>query len=613
MDFRILGPLEVSAGDGSLQIGGRRQRTVLAVLLLNANRTTSTDAIIDAVWGDDPPTTARRSIQVYVSRLKKVFGDGRIASVDPGYRLRVEDGELDADRFADLAAAARAVTVGDPSEALLRFDEALALWRGPAMSDLVDEPGIQSRALPFDEERMAVVEDRFDIELALGHHEAAVGSLERTISEHPYRERLWGQLMVALYRSGRQADALKAYSRARGVLVGDLGIDPSAELRALEERILNQDPSIDEQHPTRSNQRAPDSIRNPYKGLASFTESDADDFFGRDRLIATIVDRVAAGHRLVAVIGPSGCGKSSLVSAGVIPALRRGQLESGGPLLVMRMEPGEHPFEALELAMVDPGGAGRDELLDTLEAGAPGIVEAICGMSDPEQPVLLVIDQFEDLFTVTTAEVRDRFLTALGQVASCPNRHITVVLALRADFYDRPLRYPALAEPLVRAMVTVTPLDAAELRSAIIEPARRIGVTVDPLLVERLVEDVQREPTALPQLQYVLMRLFDARSGATITMDAYEAEGGIRGILARRAEAAYLALSRGERIIARQVFFLLVAVGDAGPITRRHAPLDEITALGPSASEVLDRYGEYRLIGFDRDPISRRPTVSLVH
>lgn len=613
MDFRILGPLEVSTGDGSLEIGGRRQRTVLAVLVLNANRTTSTDSIIDAVWGDDPPATARRSIQVYVSRLKKAFGDGRITSVDPGYRLRVEDGELDADRFAELAAAARTMMNTDPSAALSKFDTALGLWRGPAMSDLVDDPGIRSRAVPFDEERMAVVEDRFDLELVLGRHEAAVGSLERSLSEHPYRERLWGQLMTALYRSGRQADALKAYSRAREVLVGDLGIDPSPELRALEERILCQDPSLVSQEPFRSNGTDPSSVRNPYKGLASFTETDADDFFGRDLLVETIIGRVVTGHRLVAVIGPSGCGKSSLVSAGVIPALRNLAVQGAASLRVMRMEPGGHPFEALELALTGPGDGGRDELLDLLESGPTGIVEAICRSGDPHDPILLVIDQFEDLFTVTTVDVRDRFVEALVQVASCASRAITVVLALRADFYDRPLRYPALAEPFVRAMVTVTPFDGAELRAAIIEPAARIGVTVDPLLVERLVDDVQREPTALPQLQYALMRLFDARSGGTMTTDDYEGEGGMQGILARRAEAAYLALSRGERVIAQQVFFLLVAVGDAGPITRRHAPLDEITALGPSASEVLGRFGEYRLVGFDRDPISRQPTVSLVH
>ncbi|MEA2009218.1 MAG: BTAD domain-containing putative transcriptional regulator, partial [Actinomycetota bacterium] len=613
MDFRILGPLEVSAGDGSLEIGGRRQRTVLAVLLLNANRITSTEAIIDAVWGDEPPATARRSIQVYVSRLKKVFGDGRVSSEDPGYRLRVEDGELDVDRFTNLAAAARSMTVSDPSGALREFDAALALWRGPAMADLVDEPGIRSRALPFDEERMLVVEDRFDLELVLGHHEAVIGPIERSVSEHPYRERLWGQLMVALYRSGRQADALRAYSRARGVLVGDLGIDPSPELRAIEERILNQDASLDEQQTSRHNNIDPGAVRNPYKGLASFTESDADDFFGRDRLIARIVDRVVSGHRLIAIIGPSGCGKSSLVGAGVIPAVRSLETDGDSPLRVMRMEPGAHPFEALELAMVEQGDAERDELLDTLESGPTGIVEAICQMGEPEQRFVLVVDQFEDLFTTTTADTRDRFIEALAQVASCSKRHITIMLALRADFYDRPLRYPAIAEPFVRAMVTVTPLDAVELRAVIVEPAARIGVTITPALVERLVGDVQREPAALPQLQYALMRLFDARSGDTITMDSYETEGGMRGILARRAESAYLALSRGERVIAQQVFYLLVTVGDAGPITRRHAPIDEITALGPSASEVLDRFGAYRLIGFDRDPISRRPTVSLVH
>jgi len=613
MDFRILGPLEVSAGDGSLQIGGRRQRTVLAVLLLNANRTTSTDTIVDAVWGDEPPATARRSVQVYVSRLKKVFGDERIASIDPGYRLRVEDGELDADRFSTLAADARAATSSDPKEALRTFDSALALWRGPTLSDLAEDPGIRSRSVPFDEERMAVVEDRFDLELMLGRHEAAVVALERSISEHPYRERLWAQLMIALYRSGRQADALKAYSRARGVLVGDLGIDPSPELRDLEERILNQDASLNLQGRSRPVGTGPASVRNPYKGLASFTESDTEDFFGRDRLIATIVDRVAGGHRLVAVIGQSGCGKSSLVGAGVIPALRNLQEEGGRSLRVMRMEPGEHPFEALELAMIEQGGIGRDELLDVLESGPMGIVEAICRTGDPEQPVLLVVDQFEDLFMLTGDTVRDRFVDALGRAASCPKRDVTVVLALRADFYDRPLRYASLAEPFVRAMVTVTPLDAGELRSAITEPARQIGVTIDTLLVTQLVDDVQREPAALPQLQYALMTLFDTRVGDTITMGDYEREGGMSGILARRAEAAYLALSREQRAVAQQIFFLLVAVGDAGPITRRRAPLDDVTALGESASEVLDRFGRYRLVGFDRDPITRRPTVSLVH
>ena len=611
MDFRILGPLEVSAGDGPIELGGRRQRTVLAALLLNANRIISTDQLIDIVWGEDPPPTARRSTQAYVSRLRKLFGSGRIEPAEPGYRLRVEDGELDADRFEALVTIARSAAMVDLPGAFAAVTEALSLWRGDALADLRAEETIAARALIFDEARLSAFEDRFDFELALGRDEAAIPRLEACLADNPYRERFWGQLMLALYRSGRQADALKAFGRARKRLVEDLGIDPSPELRALEEQILNQDPEIAHGSSVGAGPIDGDSIRNPYKGLASFTEDDSGDFYGRERLVGMVVDRFASGARLVAVVGPSGCGKSSLLSAGAVPALRSRSQRSGTVLRVIHMEPGKHPFEALERAIVRQCGEAPEGLLEDLEREPANAIDAICG--EAERSTVLAVDQFEDLFVAVDPVVSERFIAVLVHLATRPKRNVSVLLALRADFYDRPLRHPGLADPFVRGMVAVTPLNTEELRAAIVEPAARVGVVMDPDLVLRLMEDIRREPSALPQLQYVLTRLFEARSGIVISAAHYDEVGGMRGILARRAESAYLALGKGDRAAARQVFLRLVRVRDGGLVTRRRAPLDEMVALNPIASSVLDRFSSYRLIGFDRDPVSGQPTVSLVH
>ena len=571
MEYRILGPLEVSAGTGLLELGGRRQRTVLAALLLNANRVTPTDQLVDVVWGEEPPPTARRSVQAYVSRLRRILGDDRIVSVEPGYRIRVDEGELDADRFESLTLLARSIGAVDPRKALDAMHEALSLWRGPALADLRDG-GVSTRAHPYDEERLTTIEDAFDLEFDLGLYEEAIPRIETCLLDDPYRERLWGQLMLALYRSGRQADALRAFGRARDRLVSDLGIDPSPELRRLEEQILNQDPQLARTVPTPAEPISRSSIRNPYKGLAAFTERDADDFFGRDRLISRIIERFDSGSRLVAVVGSSGCGKSSLLTAGAIPALRSRSRRGGDVLQVFLMEPGQHPFEALELAIARETGLTDDGLLAALEANPREAAEVLCGPSGREGPTLLVVDQFEELFTEADSHDRDRFIETTVQVATCPNRRMLVLLALRADFYDRPLHNRELADLIVRGMVTVTPLDPDELRSTIVEPAARVGVSFDPALVARLSEDVRREPAALPQLQYALTRLFDAHTGSTITTAEFDKEGGMRGILARRAESAYLGLGKLERGAARQVFFHLVRVGEVGPVTRRRAP-----------------------------------------
>src|SRR5215213_4055507 len=242
MEFRLLGPLEVLERDRVLMVGGGKQRALLAVLLLHGNEVVSTDRLLDDRWGAAPPATAAKSIQLYVSRLRKVLGDGRLVTRPPGYVLRVDRSELDVARFERLVGEAR---VADPQRAAGKLREALDLWRGAPLADLTYEPFAQAEIARLEELRLEAVEARVDAELATGRHAGLVGELEALVAEHPLRERLWGQLMLALYRSSRQAEALEAYRGAQRVLSDDLGLEPTAELRQLEQAILQHDPALE--------------------------------------------------------------------------------------------------------------------------------------------------------------------------------------------------------------------------------------------------------------------------------------------------------------------------------------------------------------------------------
>jgi YVTN family beta-propeller protein len=237
--------LEVVDDDRPLMLGGPKQRAVLAALLLHRGEVVSTDRLIDETWGERPPESAVKSVQVYVSNLRKALGDGFLVTRGRGYLLEAEHGRLDVDRFETLVAEGReALTEGNPQLARDRLREALALWRGRALADFAYEPFAQREAARLEEDRLAALEDRIDADLALGRHAALVGELDALVREHPLRERLQAQLMLALYRSGRQADALECYRRARRERIDELGIEPGRELQELERAILAQDPEL---------------------------------------------------------------------------------------------------------------------------------------------------------------------------------------------------------------------------------------------------------------------------------------------------------------------------------------------------------------------------------
>jgi DNA-binding SARP family transcriptional activator/streptogramin lyase len=242
LDFRLLGPLEVRDDGRALALGGRKQRSLLAILLLHANEAVSDDVLADGLWGERPPKTAGTALQVHVSALRKLLSAERLERRAPGYLLHVEPEELDLARFELLCAEARG---REPEAAAAALVEALALWRGRPLADFAYDSFAQGEIARLEELRLAAIEQRIDAELACGRHAELIGELEALVGEHPLRERLREQQILALYRCGRQAEALEAYRQARQTLVEELGIEPSPALKELERAILAQDPALE--------------------------------------------------------------------------------------------------------------------------------------------------------------------------------------------------------------------------------------------------------------------------------------------------------------------------------------------------------------------------------
>jgi DNA-binding SARP family transcriptional activator/tetratricopeptide (TPR) repeat protein len=321
MEFRILGPVEVWDGAQRLDLGGAKPRALLAMLLLHADQVVSTDNLVDQLWGEAPPPSARSLIHIYVSRLRQALHRSRdgsaaapvLATRPSGYLLRVEPGELDLDCFEGLAADARwATTDGDLERAAERWRAALALWRGPALAGAASEVLQRTAAPRLEEARLVALEERLEVDLRLGQHAELVGELEALVATYPDRERLRGQLMLALYRSGRQGEALTVYRNTRQVLVEELGLEPSPALQELERAILRGDPAIAPALPAGAEARhQPASPPGP-----CLLPPDVDDFTGRQAAVAQ-VQQLLEGEQATAIVisaiaGKAGVGKTAL-------------------------------------------------------------------------------------------------------------------------------------------------------------------------------------------------------------------------------------------------------------------------------------------------------------
>jgi DNA-binding SARP family transcriptional activator/WD40 repeat protein len=809
MQIRVLGPLEASVDDRAVGLGGAKQRAVLAMLGLEANRMVTADHLIAGLWGEHSPASAAKMVQNYVWRLRTVLHDDagvRIVTRGRGYELRIDPDCVDVRRFERLIAEAnRAAQVGEPTEAAR---EALALWRGPALADVADEPFAAPEIRRLEELRVEAAELAIDSDLAAGRHQEVAAEIDALVSEHALRERLHAQRMLALYRCGRQAEALEAYRDARRTLVEEVGLEPGAELQRLHDAILRQDRSLDvepavaelpreldpggapaivgrdgelawlrarwararagagglivvsgergmgktrlaaelaaEVHragscvlyaaggerseavvaamrrarharrPTllvvddadasraavaglaelarelsttpvlalatadgldglaglgaerslaldpldadavrrvallyvpgggadqvparelleasrgvpgqlhdvarawarreatrrvvafapraaagRSELRAAEAglaggvvdlqaarervdwlaehvgpVLCPFKGLASFDVADAKYFFGRERLVAELVAR-AVGAPLLGVVGPSGSGKSSVVKAGLLPALAGGVLPGSEEWPQVVMRPGEHPTRELRSAGLD---------------------------ASPREPVVLVVDQFEEVFAACRDEhERAAFIDALVRTAHGRDGEGLVVLAVRADFYGRCATYPTLSKLLGANHVLVGPMQRDELRRAIEQPARRVGLHVEPELADALLADVEDEPGALPLLSTALLELWQRRDGRRLRHATYERTGGVRGAVARLAEEAFGGLEPAQQGIARAVLLRLAGEGAGGAVVRRRVALAELEGQGDEEdlAAVLGVLTERRLL-----------------
>jgi len=1022
MRFLVLGPIEVRRDGEALPVGGPKQRTILALLVANVGQPVSLERIVDSVYEEDAADGARHSVQTYISTIRRNLGD-IIRKDSGGYVLAVDAASIDAVQFEEIVRATS--NEDDPDVVAEALREALAMWRGHAYADVDGRGAFGPEITRLSELRLSALEARIDAELAAGRHRELVGELEALTAEHPLRERFRAQQMLVLYRSSRQTEALRAYERTRTYLNDEIGIDPSPELRNLEQQILEHDPELDlpaapsvseravmvvevadtrtlvrldptergamveqvvgsvsaavERHggegfaqrgsalyaafagigdalaaatdamvvsgsasrprvaldwgdvelhesgevtgppvrrsaglvatahpgqmllsaeahqaltaggesgwlvralgshpipgieapqqvfqlvvdgqaaefppllidasppplpmdrraiagyelrrpiwsdlsgttyrayqpsvgrevivtvidpawaneprfiqrfevetqlvarlqhphivpvldywrdPTGAYLVAPSvggttlaralgseelsdelrrriigqvgaalchahqlgvvhggistdtvlldgsgnaylaaagfvmrlagaprvsstssppeqgrgeaitpaadvyglgvlveqllgdhgdvvgratadrpedrfgsiddlltglgvsqrddpevgftATRNPYKGLAAFGEGDSDDFFGRSEAVQAVVEMLA-DHRLVAVVGPSGSGKSSLVKAGVVPAVRAGAIDGSDWWTVTDMYPGSYPFVELEsalarVAVVDPGS-----VIDELDREDRGLVRVIKRILPVDSRLLLVVDQFEEVFTLTREDTaRERLLQALLALATDERSDTRVLITLRADFFDRPLQYSAFGELLNAGTFALTTPTADQLAAAIRRPAEGVGVTWEAGLVERIVDDVADAPGTLPLLQYALTELFAARGTDQLTSAEYRTAGGVLGALGTHADEVFDRLDPARKTLTRTLFLRLVAVQPSGEQTRRRAHLRDLNTIGDPAevNAILNAFGDARLLTFDRDPITRGPTVEVAH
>jgi basic membrane lipoprotein Med (substrate-binding protein (PBP1-ABC) superfamily)/DNA-binding SARP family transcriptional activator len=621
MDFRILGPLEVLSAGECVDLGPHKQRELLALLVIHVDRVVPTDRILDELWGDES-AGKEKALWVHISRLRSALEPGRaergqssvLLTRDHGYMIRSDPSTVDAHRFEAAVADARACVFDDPARAAETLRDAIALWRGAALQDFAYDDFARAEIARLESLRVEAVELRIDADLRLGLSGELVGELEGLVHQHPLRERPVTQLMHALYRAGRQAEALRAFQRYRARIAEDLGIDPSPELCRLEEQILLHDDRL-----ARVNRPARVTVAaNPFKGLHPFRESDTQDFFGRDRLSAEILGRVSDGHHMVALVGPSGSGKSSVVRAGVVPALLKGALPGSESWLVASMVPGAHPFAELEAALLRSSIDAPSSLDAQLADPRLGLLRAALRvLPDDDSRVVLVIDQFEELFTLVDDEAeRQRFLANVVAALDDARGRVTLIVTLRADSYHRPLAYADFAARLGPAILNVLPLTADELEEAAREPAARHGVTFEPALLTELLTDVIGEPGALPVFQYALTELFDRRTDDRLTLTAYRAMGGARGALSRRADDLYHGLTVDEQEAMRQLFLRLVTITENEQWSRRRVPASEIVAIDVDVvtmESVIAQLDRERFLASDRDHLTGAATVEVAH
>lgn len=525
MRIAVLGPTESSGAQLS-----PRERTALSVLALRSPDAVAADELADALWGDSPPATSAKQVQVCVSRMRAKLPPRAVETSPAGYRLTLHGpDDLDVRAFETAVAHARdRLADHEPDRAVTAYARALALWRGRAYEDLEDWPGADVQRERLAELRQQAQEEWLEARLAAGDHRSVAVDAQALVAEDPLRELRWELLALAQYRCGRQGEALATLRRARHTLASELGADPGQGLARLEQDVLRHAERLDPRPPV----SAP-SAACPYQGLTPFEPTDHETYFGRREEVEHCLRRLRTiGHLILT--GASGCGKTSLLRAGIMAALERSGAQP------RYLVPGSDPLGALYAVL----------------AAAP-------------QHGPLVVDQLEELVLLGHAPgTVAQFCAQLVEEV----RRRPVVLAIRVDQLGELGIDADLGGLVERGLHLVRPLDEAQLREVIESPAEAAGLRLEPGLVDLLLRDAAHGQGALPLLSHTLVEIWKHRDGAVLTVEGYRRAGGLSGAVARTAEGLYEELSPAGQAACRTVLLHLVELPAEGPPICRRLP-----------------------------------------
>jgi len=566
-----LGPLQVSAGTFiQHKFESNKVRALLAYLSVEMDRPHSREVLAEMLWPESPAQASLANLRYALADLRKVIGD---ESANPPH-LIVSRETLQFNASSDCELDLADFTKLIQSNQIEKLKQGLALYQGDFLAGF---PAIESDAF---EEWLTLKREQFKrqaveaLRLVTDHHEGrgeyqhALPFARRQVELEPWLEEAHQQLMRVLALDGQRSAALAQYETCRRVLDLELGAAPTPETARLYEAI--RDGTLEKVHHLLKRE-PPAPGDPPFKGLQYFDETDADLFFGREALVSHLVEQIRSrekskGARFLAIIGASGSGKSSLVRAGLIPALKRGDKSMTAQVIT----PTEHPLSSLRGAIPSRG--------------------------------LLFVDQFEELFTLCQSESeRKSFINKLLEAA----KETSVVIALRADFYAACAPYESLRKVLSQNQEYIGPMNAAELRRAIEEPARVNGWLFEPGLVDLLLRDIgadgdrSPEPGALPLLSHALLETWHRRSGRMLTLAGYAESGKISQAITKTAESVFARFSAEEQSIARNIFLRLTELGEGTQETRRRVQLSEIIPppeTGKATETVLKMLSDARLV-----------------
>jgi len=618
-----------------------RKVEALLVYLACNRRSHPREVLADLLWDERSQQQAQSNLRVALANLRKHLGDyitvdRDAAALNPG-----------ADVWLDMAELEKGLRNWQADKGLKsaqeveQVEQAIELYQGDFLVGFTVREcrGFEDWTVRERERLHGLVVDSlhdlvaFDLENAA--YQAGLAHATRLLEIDPLMEAAHCQRMALLARSGRRNEALAQYETLKRILWEELGIIPTETTEALLQMIRSGE--MEQVKSVAQVIRGPEIgvtiLPNPYKGLRPFTEADASDFFGREALTNCLLARLGeAGEasRFLAVVGPSGSGKSSVVKAGLIPALRRGALPGSENWHILEILPSAHPLEELEIGLLRIAGCGSLNLSEQLQRDERGVLRAVrLALPGEGSQLLLVIDQFEELFTLVQERATlKHFLNSLSTAILGPHTPLRVVITLRADYFDRPLSFPGLSNLMQQRTELVLPLTPQELERAIRLPAERLEMSFEPGLVTKIIAEVVDQPEALPLLQYSLTELFESRDGLLLTDQAYQAIGGVVGALSQRAEDLYDSLDQAGQEAARHLFLRLVALGEGAEETRRRVLRSELEAISKETQEdpsfafghsslvmnaVIESFGKARLLSFNRDPITREPTIEVAH